>query len=179
MKLKILITSLIIVLPATAIIYFSHSKPVRVIPVEQETHSPEFQRAFFDAAKVYGRAGCGDQGLAEMTARHAIQSGLPAQLIAAQIATESNCNSQAISNKGAVGLMQVCPKIWNKQFDFSKINLFNPEDSMTVGTAIQSKLVKQYGIRNGLARYYGTGSDDVGLGGAGYADKILQLAGKL
>jgi hypothetical protein len=153
-------------------------KPV-TISITPEAHSPEFQHEFFQAAQVYGRAGCGDQKLAEMTAKHALDAGLPANLLAAMAASESSCNPQAISNRGAVGLTQVVPKVWNKSFDFSKINLFNPEDNMTVGTSILSKLVKDHGIRNGLARYYGTGPDDIGLGGAGYAEKVLQLAGKL
>jgi soluble lytic murein transglycosylase-like protein len=147
--------------------------------VTPEAHSVEFQRAFFEAARVYGRAGCGDQKLTEMTARHALDTELPPQLLAAMTAQESTCNPLAISNRGAIGLTQVVPKTWNKEFDFSKINLFNPEDNMTVGTSILSRLVKQHGIKNALARYYGTGQDDIGLGGAGYAAKVLELAGKL
>jgi soluble lytic murein transglycosylase-like protein len=147
--------------------------------VRPEAHTPEFQTAFFEAAKVYGRAGCGDQTLAEMTARNSIRTGLPPQLIASLIAVESNCNPLAVSNRGAVGLTQVVPKAFAKQYDFSNINLLNPEDSMRVGTDILSELVKLHGIKNGLARYYGTGSDGIGLGGAGYAAKVLQLAGKI
>jgi soluble lytic murein transglycosylase-like protein len=152
------------------------AKPIVVQP---EIHSAEYQRALFDASKVYGKAGCGDQSLAEMTARHAVDTGVPAVLIAAQIATESNCNPFVVSNRGAVGLMQVTTKPWAKEFDFTKINLFNPEDNMTVGCSITSRLVKQYGLREGLIRYYGTGPDAIGLGGAGYAAKILQLTGRL
>jgi soluble lytic murein transglycosylase-like protein len=176
---KLTSLSLLTICAAVGIMYVSQAKPVQAIPDLHEVHTTEFQRAFFEASKVYGKAGCGDQALAEMTARHAIDTGLPPQLIAAMAVIESYCNPQAISNRGAVGLTQVVPKIWGKQFDFSKINLFNTEDNMTVGTSILSKLVKEHGIRNGLARYYGTGADDIGLGGAGYANKILQLTGKL
>lgn len=149
------------------------------VPIVKEGHSEEFQKAFYQAARVYGRAGCGDQKLAEMTARYSIRTGLPPQLIAAMAASESSCNAMAISNRGAIGLTQVVPKIWSKQFDFTKINLLNPEDNMQVGTTILSGLVRDHGLKNGLARYYGTGEDGIGLGGAGYADKVLQLAGKL
>src|ERR1017187_6346511 len=131
---------------------------VIVIP---ESHSAEFQKAFFEAARVYGRAGCGDQELAEMTARKAVSSGLPARLIAAMAASESTCNPMAVSNRGAVGLTQIVPKIWGKEFDFTKINLLNPEQNMEVSTVIMSKLVKQYGIKGGLIHYYGVGIDSV------------------
>ncbi len=177
---KLTSISLVVISLAIGIIYLSQPLPAQaVVPVEHEVHSVEFQHAFFEAAKVYGKAGCGDQALAEMTARHAISSGLPAQLIAAQVAVESTCNPQSVSNKGAIGLTQVVPKMWNKQFDFSKVNLFNPDQNMMVGTAILSELVKQHGLKKGLLRYYGTGNDGIGLGGSGYADKILLLAGKL
>lgn len=146
--------------------------------IQPELHTPEYQTALFEASKVYGKAGCGNEQLAEMTAEHAITSGLPAQLIAAQIATESTCNPLAVSNRGAIGLRQVVPKIWAKKYDFSKINLFNPSDNMTVADEITRDLVKKYGIRGGLARYYGTGDDGIGQSGTGYADRILQLAGK-
>lgn len=177
---KLTIGSLITILVASAIFYYSQTRPIQTAAaLPNEQHSTEFQRAFYLAARVYGRAGCGDQNLAEMTARHAIQTGLPPQLLAAMAASESTCNPQAISSRGAIGLTQVMPKVWSKQFDFSKINLFNPEDNMTVGTTILSGLVKDHGIKGGLYRYYGTGQDDIGLGGAGYAEKVLQLAGKL
>jgi hypothetical protein len=84
-----------------------------------------------------------------------------------------------LDNRGAIGLTQVVPRQWNKQFDFTKVNLLNPEENMQTGVSILSGLVKQYGIRSGLIHYYGTGSDGVSLGGVGYADKILQLTGKL
>ena len=169
----------IIFMMAVIFILVSHSKPV-VAYVQPEAHSAEYQTALFEASRVYGKAGCGNEQLAEMTAEHAIRSGLPAQLIAAQIATESTCNPLAVSNRGAIGLRQVVPKIWGKKYDFSKINLFNMSDNMTVADDITVDLVKKYGIRGGLIHYYGTGSDgDTALGGAGYADRILQLAGKL
>ena len=176
---KLTIASVLLIALAIFILFAMRPNPVESDQIRPEVHSPEFQKAFYQAARVYGKAGCGDQALAEMTAKSAIETGLPPQLIAAMASSESTCNPQAISSRGAIGLVQVVPKVWNKQFDFSKINLFNPEDNMKVGTTILSRLVKDHGIRNGLARYYGTGTDDIGLGGAGYAEKVLQLAGKL
>lgn len=147
-------------------------------PISVETHSPIYMSAFFEATRVYGRAGCGDQQLAEMTARYSIETGLSAGLIAAHVATESTCNPMAVSNKGAIGLMQIVPKVHSKRFDFTKVNLLNPEQNMMVGTSIMAELVKKYGVRNALYHYYGTGQDDIGLGGSGYAERVLQLVGR-
>ena len=153
--------------------------PAPAVQVQQEDRSPEFEKAFFQAAKVYGRAGCGDQQLAEMTAKHALETGLPPAIVAAMIATESTCNPLAVSNRGAVGLTQVVPKVWSKRYDFSKINLLNPEDSLAVGTTILADQVKLYGLRNGLHHYYGMGDSGINLDGSGYAERVLNLAGKV
>jgi soluble lytic murein transglycosylase-like protein len=174
---KIVMLSIFVFNTALGILFLASSHPA--MSVQVESHSAEYQTAFFEAAKTYGKVGCGDQPLAEMTARNSLKTGLPARVIAAMASAESTCNPLAVSNRGAIGLTQVMPKIWSKQFDFSKINLFNPEENMAVGTTILSGLVKQYGLKAGLARYYGTGPDAIGLGGAGYAEKVLSLAGKL
>jgi len=152
---------------------------IKPVVIQPEMHSAEYQAALFQASRVYGKAGCGDQNLAEMTARNAVETGAPAQLIAAATASESTCNPFAISNHGALGLMQVTPRSFGKEFDFTRINLLNPEENMHVGSTILARLIKQYGVREALIHYYGTGPDAIGLGGAGYAAKVLQLAGKL
>jgi soluble lytic murein transglycosylase-like protein len=153
--------------------------PVAQVRVQAPARSPEFEKAFFQAAKVYGKAGCGDQQLAEMTAKRAIETDLPPAIVAAVIASESTCNPMAVSNRGALGLMQVVPKIHGKHYDFSKINLLNPEQNMQVGTDILSTYVRQYGLKSGLRHFYGTGDSGIYLDGTGYADRVLALAGKV
>jgi Transglycosylase SLT domain len=180
---SLLLKSVITISSAVGMLYAAYGpKPVDhivpIVQVQQEVRSPEFEKAFFQAAKVYGKAGCGDQRLTEMTAKHALATGLPPSIVAAMVATESTCNSLAVSNRGAVGLTQVVPKVWGKQYDFSKINLLNPDDNLTVGTAIASSLVSQYGLLNGLRHYYGTGDSGIYLDGSGYAERVLALAGK-
>jgi soluble lytic murein transglycosylase-like protein len=179
---SLLLKTVLTIGSASGLMYTAFVPPKPPAPVGQvqaEPRSPEFEKAFFQAAKVYGKAGCGDQQLAEMTAKHAIATGLPAAVVAAMIATESTCNPLAVSNRGAIGLTQVVPKIWSKHYDFSKVNLLNPEDSLTVGTDILSALVKEHGLRNGLHRYYGTGDSGIFLDGSGYAERVLALAGKV
>ncbi len=155
-----------------------HKQTLVPASVVVENHSPELMAAFFEASKVYGKAGCGDIVLAEKTAQQAVKSGLPASLIAGQIATESTCNPLSVSNRGAVGLMQIVPKVWKAKYDFTKINLFNPDDNMTVGCAIMADLVKRYGVKNALVHYYGIGNDGIGSNGGEYSKKV-QLVGKL
>ena len=169
----ILIVSIIIaIIMGASALALSTRKPEPVII--REVHSMEYQAALFQASRVYGKAGCGDQNLAEMTARNAIATKLPASIIAAQIAIESSCNPLAISNKGAIGLTQITVKVWASQYrNFQDVNLFNEEDSMRVGTTILSNLVRLYGLRNGLRRYNGAG-EDAEL----YAERIVRLAGE-
>ncbi len=133
---------------------------------------PAYRRAFFDAARIYGKAGCGDMSLTEMTASHALQNGVPANVVAAIVAVESSCNPLAISNKGAVGLTQVNVKVQASAYNFSRVNLFNPEENMDTGTKIMASMIRVYG-RSWISHYDGVGPEaDM------YAVKVLALAGK-
>lgn len=136
---------------------------------------PAYRQAFFDAARIYGKAGCGDINLAELTAQNAVRSGVPANLLAAIVAVESSCDPLAISNKGAVGLTQVNVKVQSEKYNkFRTINLFDPEQSMRVGTDILRDDIAQYGgTKQGVSHYNGTGPD-----ADAYALKVLALAGK-
>jgi soluble lytic murein transglycosylase-like protein len=140
---------------------------------QSEYDSPNFRRAFFDAARVYGRAGCGDVQLAEMTARSSMKTGLPANVIAAEIAVESTCDPLAVSRDGGVGLLQIMPKLWASRFNgFRDKNLLRAEDSMEVGTEILAENIQKYGLREGIRHYNGAGPD-----AELYALKVMQLAG--
>lgn len=148
---------------------------------------PEFQREYSAAinapltvAKVFGRSpACADidADFIYYVARQARYAGMDPAVAAATIATESGCNPLAVSNRGAVGIMQVMPKVWNTQFDFSRVNLLNREQGVAVGLQIESGLIRQWGLRGGVRRYQGLGEgcdscDD------GYTVKILALAGR-
>ncbi len=131
--------------------------------------------ALYDAARVYGKFGCGDFDLAEITARYAVREELPAGVVAAKVALESSCNQFAISSKGAVGLTQVRVSAWKTEYDFATVNLMNREDSVRVGTEILGALVRKHGLRKGLRCYNGAHCE--GEETAEYADRILKLAG--
>jgi soluble lytic murein transglycosylase-like protein len=148
------------------------NKPVE--PIQKSEYEIEsFRKAFFDAARVYGRAGCGDVHLAELTARSSAKTGLPANVIAAEIAVESACNPLAVSRDGGVGLTQVMPLIWASKYNnFLDKNLLNPKDSIEVGMEILSENVKTYGLHQGIRHYNGAGPN-----AEAYAVKVMALAG--
>lgn len=109
-------------------------------------------------------------------ARGAFYSGLDPETVAAIVAVESSCNPLAISSKGAVGLMQVVPRVWKNEFDFTQINLFNPYQNIRVGTAIMGRLTQRHGYMEAIRRYQGTGT---GPGvNMNYTKDVKKLEGK-
>jgi soluble lytic murein transglycosylase-like protein len=171
MKTLKLISVLVSVLSFPSAASQSAEKPAA--KSRSEYDEPGFRKAFFDAARVYGRAGCGDVQLAEMTARSSAKTGLPASVIAAEIAVESSCDPLAVSHDGGVGLLQIMPKLWASKFNgFRDKNLLRAEDSMEVGTQILAESIQKYGLREGIRHYNGSGPD-----AELYALKVMQLAG--
>lgn len=115
-----------------------------------------------EVAKVFGRGrGCqdADTDLINLIVDRSINYSVDPKLVASVIIQESQCDQFAVSSKGAIGLMQVMPKIHQEQFDFSKINLFNPRDNIDVGIHILSDLIEQYGETEALRRYQGVGAN--------------------
>lgn len=137
--------------------------------------NPAFQQAFFDAARIYGKKGCGDKELAEMTAQNALRTDLPANLVAAVVGIESSCVPIAISKKGAVGIMQINVMAQSEKYNnFRTINLFNPDQNMQIGCDILAGMIKQYGLKSGVAHYDGIGDE-----ADSYQAQVLALAGPL
>lgn len=164
-SLSPLLVFLILALPTA-----THTAEINSSPYDV----PAYRQAFFDAARIYGKANCGDIKLAEMTAENSLRTGVPANVVAAIVSVESSCNPLAISNKGAVGLTQVNVKVQSEKFaQFRTINLFNPEENMKVGTQIMAEMIKTYGLRSGISHY-----DGVGPEADAYVIKVMALAGK-
>ena len=64
--------------------------------------------------------------------QYAAHYGVPPELIAALIDVESRWNPKAVSNKGAMGLMQLMPKTAQR---FGAFEPFNVEQNIAAGTA--------------------------------------------
>jgi hypothetical protein len=79
-------------------------------------------------------------------------------LIASILLVESAGNRFAISNKDAVGLMQIHVPTWGGLIDAEGINLFVIEENIDLGTRILKDYTVRYGLWNGVMRYLGARS---------------------
>ena len=151
----------------------------RFRPVPPRLKYSQFRTGPLEAAKVFGRApGCQDvdaEFIYDVNSA-AIRTGLDTRIVAATIAIESRCDQFAVSNRGALGLMQPVPRIWKANYDFGDVNLLNRRDNLRVGTEILAQLVSRYGEREGLHHYNGLGTNCPTCD-ASYTSKILILAG--
>src|SRR6266566_8259292 len=94
--------------------------PAPVLSQSADYTNLAFQQAFFDAARTYGKKGCGDKALAELTATVALKNQVPANVMAAIVGIESSCNPLA-NNGIAVGIAQVNVLAHKDEYDFSRI----------------------------------------------------------
>lgn len=97
----------------------------------------------------------------ELIFQHAAQNGLDPLLVAAVIKTESNYRPDAVSARGAVGLMQLMPETarWvalQEQESFTPACLLDPETNIRLGTRYLSGLLREFGaLVPALAAYNG------------------------
>ena len=72
------------------------------------------------------------------------------KLARAVVLTESNYIPDAVSSKGAMGLMQITSDVAK---DYAVANPFDPEANLKAGLAYLHSLVARLGISKGLAAY--------------------------
>ncbi|MEO8371699.1 MAG: lytic transglycosylase domain-containing protein [Candidatus Solibacter sp.] len=87
-------------------------------------------------------------GIDEAVQRIAVQQSLPPQLLHSVIKVESNYNPHAISNKGALGLMQLIPSTARR---FGVNDAFNPVQNIEGGAKYLRYLLDLYGENYPLA----------------------------
>lgn len=95
-----------------------------------------------------------DPARAASYVRHyATHYGVPPELIGALIDVESRWNPNAISNKGAMGLMQLMPATARR---FGAFDPFNPEQNIAAGTRYVTVLMWEFhgDLRLVAAAYY-------------------------
>lgn len=98
----------------------------------------------------------------EYVTLYAEKNGVDPSLVYAVIKSESSFDPNAVSEVGAIGLMQVTPPtlewIMKKNKDSSKYtssDLYDPEFNIHYGTAILAELLKEYGDEEvALAAYH-------------------------
>jgi soluble lytic murein transglycosylase-like protein len=93
------------------------------------------------------------------------------ELLTALIVVESSANHVAVSNKGAIGLTQVMPTIWNCETQ----ELLNPYRNIEIGSTILKHYIDRYGVKGGLSSY-NSGRKNRALR---YARYVLTVAGNL
>lgn len=156
-----------------------HAPPMPARDIQSELLTKQYVAAL-DVARVFGRApGCAEAEpkLITAVAVEALNDGLDPRILAATLAVESGCDPMAISHSGAIGLTQINVKVWKSKFDFTRVNLFNPDENLHVGATILSDLIKQYGTINGLRRYNGLDTQSPAYD-SGYVSRIITLAGR-
>ena len=89
----------------------------------------------------------------ECVGRYARQYRVPPELIAAFIDVESNWNPRAVSNKGAMGVMQLMPATARR---FGAVQPFDPEQNIAAGTRYVTTLMWEFHgeMRLVAAAYY-------------------------
>ncbi len=118
--------------------------------------------AVFDGSRLWPRSGTGPVSLPQLAARRnaleplvqriASTHGIQAALLKAIIEVESGFNAQALSPKGAVGLMQVMPATAAR---YGHFNLYSPEQNVDVGARYLRDLLGMFGgdVRLAVAAY--------------------------
>nr|MCR5353133.1 lytic transglycosylase domain-containing protein [Clostridiales bacterium] len=103
----------------------------------------------------------------ETVKKYSAVYAVPEEIIYAVINTESEFKSDAVSKKGAIGLMQIMPETFewlcskNSEEDASAELLYNPEVNIKYGTYYLSLLYSEYGVWETVYAAYNAGRSTV------------------
>ena len=106
------------------------------------------------------------------------------ELALAVAQVESAFNPNAVSSKGAIGIMQIMPRTGLKVFGVPKKELFKPEVNIQIGIQFLDSLLERYRGREDLALSHYNGGSRVGAWPNSrvipytrtYVSKVLSLA---
>jgi soluble lytic murein transglycosylase-like protein len=76
---------------------------------------------------------------------------------------ESDLRSDAVSNKGAIGVMQIMPRTGLLEFGVKRNDLFNPIINIKIGVKFLDQLIKKYKGNIGVALSHYNGGSAVGV----------------
>lgn len=109
---------------------------------------------------------------------HAEELGFDPLLIVAIMAVESSFNHRAVSNMGALGLMQVIPRYHKDKIGPNRGRnvLFDPEVNVRVGTLVLHEGLQRYGSMQRALQYYNGSLKDPK---ARYPRKVMALKKRL
>ena len=104
---------------------------------------------------------------ADTVKKYSAAYAVPEDIIYAVINTESKFKSDALSNKGAIGLMQIMPETFewlcskNSEEDANAELLYNPEVNIKYGAYYLSLLYSEYGVWETVYAAYNAGRGTV------------------
>ena len=76
---------------------------------------------------------------------------------------ESDLRPDAVSNKGAIGVMQIMPRTGLLEFGVKRKDLFNPIINIKIGVKFLDQLIKKYRGNIGVALSHYNGGSAVGI----------------
>jgi len=111
--------------------------------------NPQAVKAGSDIAGIKGRT---VDELHKLADHYASLNRVPSALVRAVIQAESNYNPQAVSPKGAKGLMQLMPSVIK---DLGVQNPFDPGENISAGVLLLKNLLNEYNgdYRKALSAY--------------------------
>ncbi len=126
--------------------------PLAVAAIVIAAMPPASRLAVDPAMKDYSRHPA-SVPIASLIATYADQYALDPALLQAIIKVESNFNSDAVSSKGAIGLMQLMPLT---AAAFHVLDPFDPNDNIRAGAALLRGLLDRFGgdLSLALAAYH-------------------------
>jgi soluble lytic murein transglycosylase-like protein len=100
------------------------------------------------------------------------------RLVASIVIVESSADPFAVSDAGAVGIMQIHLGTWGDLADRENIKLFKIEDNVDLGVRILRDYIKGSDVWEGVARYRGkTDSPESQATAAEYVQKVQRIYG--
>lgn len=96
--------------------------------------------------------------IAQAIERESAASRLDSRLVQAVIQVESGYNASALSNKGAMGLMQLMPETVR---DYGVEDPWDPRENVTAGTTYLSRLLDRFGELELALAAYNSGPETV------------------
>jgi len=126
--------------------------------------------------------GYSESQIRRMLVSEAQETIVPPALALAVAKVESNFNAEAVSHKGAVGVMQIMPRTARSIYQVPRDDLFDARLSIRIGVDFLQRLYRRYG-RWDLALSHYNGGSRVGTppnarvipATRGYVDKVLAL----
>lgn len=94
-------------------------------------------------------------------------------LVASILLVESSANPFAISNRDAVGIMQIHVPTWGAVAVAERLSLFRIEDNIDLGTRILKDYTRRHGVWQGVLRYLG--ASDTSEEGETYVRRVQTI----